>query len=801
MNLKDLNMIPCLNNSKLPALAWGKYQQEKYQGELAINNAIICGITSGNLIVIDLDDPTLADLVFKNFEELKKKTLVVATGKKGYHIYIRNTGVLPRTMRLSLDDGRHIDIQSQGSYVIAPNSIHPDTGKKYEIVSSTTDIMESAVDGLLVQLQNLGFKGINTGLPTITEIVQGIKEGNRNNCAFKYCAHLIGVLNLPEDMIFAEVLRWNTSLSNPLPTSELETTFKSALQRVQRPSEETVEYIPEKLYKLRDLGTKFEGLDLIFGAMIARIGEQTSVTTKANAVCPKCKKLFDLTSDGYVNPKLPKCLLCNINTNIVQIIETIDMKEIYLQELQEEANHNNPLIFKARIIGENINKIGTAQRKKFCATFKSFDVSKTHNDVILLIKTVEDLEESVEVTLPQDRLEEIRVQLQDPEFEKKFINSFAPQIQGHHRIKESILYLAINGSKGVTKRNKIHIALVGNKSKGKSEILDELTHITGGTYIVGISATKAGLGTGMVKISDGTSISKAGPLVVYSGKTVSLDELDKMGDEDKKALYDCMEQGIVTSAKASMAGDERLTADTSILCALNFKFGDWDKNLNILENINLYPALLSRFGLVWRMLQYSDVDNQLIASKVLGLCTLEAPVMSQRELRLFVNSVKNLTPNISTAGKQKIMEFFLRMSKKLERVELPMEIRQLHDMIRLTTARAKMLMHEEATVEDAEHVIELFKDQLRSWDINCDDTHQTGIAQTERMGKEQLLLHLFHESCINGETDAETVITKWVNTSWFDNRRDAESELEKWRDKRRVVKDRQSKYHLSKEYS
>lgn len=801
MNLRELglNLIPCRDNSKIPAIEWKQYQTNTYNGNLSNNNAVICGITSGNLVVIDLDDPTLAEMIFKDFEGVKKKTLVVATGKKGYHIYIRNTGVMPRTMRLSLDDGRHIDIQSQGAYVIAPDSIHPDTGRKYEIISSTTEIMTSSIDGLLSQLSGLGFKGINSGLPTVTEIVQGIQEGNRNNAAFKYCAFLIGNLNLPNDMVYAEIQRWNSILPKGLPNEEIEAVFKSATQRVQRPTEETVEYIPEKLYKLRDLGTKFEGLELNFGAMIAKIGDQTSVTTKGVALCGKCKAEYEVTSDGYVNPKNPKCTVCNVKTDLVRIIETIDMKEIYLQELQEYANHNNPIIFKARVIGENINKIGTAQRKRFNATFKSFTTDKIHNDVALLVNTVEDLEESVEITLSQDKIEELKEKFKDPEFEKKLINSFAPHIQGHHRIKESIIYLAIGGSKELTKRSRIHIAIVGNKSKGKSELLDELTKITGGTYLVGISTTKAGLGTGMVKLSDGTSISKAGPLVVYSGKTVSLDELDKMGDEDKKALYECMEQGTVTSAKANIGGEERLIADTSILAALNFQYGDWDKLLSITENINIYPALLSRFALLWRVLDYSEIDNQLIASKILGLSESTQPVLTPREFRLYINTIKHSTPNLSTDARKKIMEFFLRMTEKPMK-ELPMEIRQLHDLIRLTIARAKMLMKDEADVKDAEHIIELFKDQLRSWGISCDETHQTGLADVERMNKQQLLLHLFKESCEKGTTEPDIVINKWMTTTYFDNRRDAMNELEKWRDTRKVICASDGKYHLSKEY-
>lgn len=802
MNLRELglNVIPCRDNSKLPAIPWKEYQNVKYTGDLATNNAVICGITSGNLIVVDLDDPTLADLVFKKFEQLKTETLIVATGKKGYHVYFRTTGVLPKTMRLSLPDGRHIDIQSQGAYVVAPDSIHPDTQRRYEVISSTTKILESSIDSLLGHLQKLGFQGINSGLPSINEIISGITEGNRNNAAFKYCAHLIGRLNLPEEMVWAEIQRWNSYLSKPLPHDEILAVFKSAKIRVQRPEESAVEYNPEKLYKLRELGAEFEGVEIDFAAMIARVGEQVTVTTSAECRCPRCQVDYPVTSDGYVNPKTPRCSRCRGKTEQIRIVDTVDMKEIYLQELQEDANHNNPIIFKARVIGKDINNIGTAQRKKFKGVYTSFNTEKKQNEVIILIKSIEDMEENIEVTLSQDKLEEIKQLLKDPANEKRLIDSFAPHIQGHSKIKETLLYAAVSGSKSTTKRTRIHIALIGNKSKGKSELAEEFSKITGGTYLVGISTTKAGLGTGMVKLPDGTSISKAGPLVIYSGKSVSLDEFDKMDGEDQKALYDCMEQGIVTSAKASLSGEERLIADTTILAAMNFKYGDWDSNLTIMENINIYPALLSRFAILWRILEYSDIEVQNIADSVLGLTADRTnPLFTQRELRLYVNSVKNLMPSISTEGKEHIKEFFMKVSKKVDKSSIPMEIRQLNDIIRLSTARAKLLLKDEADSTDVDHVIELFKDQLRSWDIDVDTTKQGTIVTDEKMGKEHLLLHLFKTVSSEGLTDEEPVVDEWMKTKYFENRRAAMNEFNRWIGSK-ILRNRDGRYYLTKEY-
>src|SRR3990172_5275118 len=122
LNANNLNYMPIRYKSKKPLLAsWLEYQNQKFVGNIPdnANVGVICGATSDNLVIIDVDSSELIG----SFDEFLSKTLVVRT-KDGIHIYLKVTGDLPKSLRLSNRKGQHIDVQSQGTYVLAPSSIH-----------------------------------------------------------------------------------------------------------------------------------------------------------------------------------------------------------------------------------------------------------------------------------------------------------------------------------------------------------------------------------------------------------------------------------------------------------------------------------------------------------------------------------------------------------------------------------------------------------------------------------------------------------------------------------------------------
>lgn len=128
-----VSVIPL--NGKRPAQAW-RWAQERRAGlteirEWAItrklvNLGVVLGkISNGGLVCIDLDGQEAVDTFYQTFPAFCE-TLTVKTGN-GRHLYfLTDDTTTTRTTGYEL--------RGEGCYVVAPPSIHPQTGTQYEVL-------------------------------------------------------------------------------------------------------------------------------------------------------------------------------------------------------------------------------------------------------------------------------------------------------------------------------------------------------------------------------------------------------------------------------------------------------------------------------------------------------------------------------------------------------------------------------------------------------------------------------------------------------------------------------------------
>ncbi len=150
--MAGLSVIP-VGRDKRPRIKWAEYQ-DHIADERTLehwfcsdgNIAIVTGKVSGNLLVIDFDEPRFYETWLERAGDRTKGLVVQKTGK-GIHVLFRcpEPGINQKLAFVKDEqevDGRRIAIETrgEGGYILVEPSIHPN-GAVYSIISgSLTDI-------------------------------------------------------------------------------------------------------------------------------------------------------------------------------------------------------------------------------------------------------------------------------------------------------------------------------------------------------------------------------------------------------------------------------------------------------------------------------------------------------------------------------------------------------------------------------------------------------------------------------------------------------------------------------------
>jgi replicative DNA helicase Mcm len=311
---------------------------------------------------------------------------------------------------------------------------------------------------------------------------------------------------------------------------------------------------------------------------------------------------------------------------------------------------------------------------------------------------------------------------QDPTVYDQLVHSIAPSVYGHERIKEALLLQLMGGvhkkrSDGMTSRGDIHMLLVGDPGAAKSQILKRISRIAPkGRYVAGKGASGAGLTAAVVKdeFLGGWSL-EAGALVLANNGLVAIDEMDKMSDDDRSAMHECLEQQSISISKANIQAT--LSTKTTVLAAANPKYGRFDPHGIVAEQIDMPPTLINRFDLIFPIKDLPSVDkDEKLAMHILQLHKnpdIESTSITTEFLRKYVAYCRQKAhPVLSDDALNEIKTFYVDMRNRESSGDrasrsIPISARQLEALVRMAEAHAKVRLSKIVAKKDARKAIDL----------------------------------------------------------------------------------------------
>lgn len=481
---------------------------------------------------------------------------------------------------------------------------------------------------------------------------------------------------------------------------------------------------------LRDIRSEHLGKLLWIEGVVRQKSDVRPQVTSARFECPSCGNIIPVIQVDSQFKEPSRCGCGRKGKFTLLSKELIDAQNLKLEELSEHIDGSSqakrmnvflkndlvsPLNEKRTNPGVSIQVVGIV--KEIPIITRSGSKSVTFDLLIEANSTTPLEQDYTDIKITKEDEVKIKEISKDPMLSQKLISSVAPSIYGHEAIKEALVLQLVGGvlkerKDGVKSRGDIHVMLIGDPGSGKSQLIKRIQKVAPkAKYVSGKGASGAGLTASVVKdefLSDWAL--EAGALVLANKGMCCIDELDKMSTEDRSAMHEALEQQTVTISKANIQAT--LRSQTTVLAAANPKFGRFDPFSPIAEQINLPPALISRFDLIFpvRDIPNEEQDDKL-ASFILKAHQLTDPdniAYETQELRKYIAYAKmKCFPVLTDSAIDELKKYYLSMRKNSTTKSVPITARQLEALIRLAEANAKLRLSDKVTRTDAKKAVEL----------------------------------------------------------------------------------------------
>ncbi|XP_056635886.1 DNA helicase MCM8-like isoform X1 [Diorhabda sublineata] len=441
-------------------------------------------------------------------------------------------------------------------------------------------------------------------------------------------------------------------------------------------------------------------------------------------------------ADQYDHARTPRTLDCELTEDLVNTCFPGDDVTISGIINVRDVNSNNGKNKQNSIFNLYLKAISVFNNKKQCKGEYNIGISFNQNDYFDIQK----------IHCAQNSF-------------ALLVQSLCPNIYGHEMVKAGLLLALFGGTKSESFRGESHVLVVGDPGLGKSQMLQACTNVAPrGVYVCGNTSTSSGLTVTMTRDGEGEFSLEAGALMLADQGCCCIDEFDKMPTQHA-ALLEAMEQQTISIAKAGTICS--IPTRVTMLAAANPVGGHYNKARTIAENLKMNSPMLSRFDLIFILVDTVNEETDWLLSKHVVSIHLEqseksriqnnsvsivessngnlrdrlkfdaskADLVPHNLFRKYIAyAQKYVKPQLSDDAKSVIKQYYLSLRKQFQTGDCtPVTTRQANSLIRLTQARAKAELREVATKQDAEDVVEIMK-----WSLNDIFSDGTGVLDKTR---------------------------------------------------------------------
>ncbi|KAK7285096.1 hypothetical protein RJT34_19855 [Clitoria ternatea] len=569
---------------------------------------------------------------------------------------------------------------------------------------------------------------------------------------------------------------------------------------------------PETMIALKNLKAAYIDKLVSVRGTAVKVSTVRPLVVEMGFECSKCKQILTrIFPDGKYSPPST----CNLNgckskvfNPLRSTAQTIDFQKIRVQELLKPEDHEEgrvPRTVECEVTQDLVDACIPGDVVTVTGIIRGINTymdigggkSKNRNQGFYYLyleavsiknsksqSTPEDLQDSNPKARPTELFDLFSFSSKDLEFVVKFaqehgsdlfrqfLQSICPSIYGHELVKAGITLALFGGVRKhsmdqnkVPVRGDIHVMVVGDPGLGKSQLLQAAAAVSPrGIYVCGNATTKAGLTVAVVKDPMTSDYAfEAGAMVLADGGLCCIDEFDKMSSEHQ-ALLEAMEQQCVSIAKAGLVAS--LSSRTSVLAAANPVGGHYNRAKTVNENLKMSAPLLSRFDLLFILLDKPDeLLDKRVSEHIMSLhagsgqhslalkrrrgdpsSDSRAAVSQNAEgvdlsarpgslisrlrldplrdsdfvplpvqlLRKYIAYARSFVfPRMTKPAAEILQEFYLKLRDHNTSADgTPITARQLESLVRLAEARARLDLRVEITAQDAMDVVEIMKESL-----------------------------------------------------------------------------------------